>query len=71
MPRTRERLIFSDAEYPAGTRCELARAQEAEAALARRAVHTRAGVVSGELRVVRLGGRLRVVAAAALTLESA
>lgn len=58
---TRERLIFADAEYPAGTACELAPPVEAAELLSSRAPLTRAQAAAGELLVIRLGGALRIV----------
>lgn len=68
---TREHLIFADGEYPAGTACEAASPAAAAEMLLRVGPITRLGIEAGDLRVVRLGGELRIVPAWAVQLPAA
>jgi hypothetical protein len=68
---TRERLIFTDGDFAAGTSCELAPPAEAAELLSGRAPLTRAAAKDGELLVIALGGGLRLVRADEVQLVAA
>lgn len=68
--RLRERLIFAEGEYPAGTPCEFAPPDAAALILHGRLISA-AGVAAGDLLVIRLGGKLRIVSAGAVQLVAA
>lgn len=62
----RSHLIYTDADYPAGTPCEPAPLPEA----LRIGPITRLCVEIGALRVVRIEGRLRLVPASDIATEA-
>lgn len=64
--KTAEELIFVDVTYPAGTPCELANDIERTSILQNRSAVTQLMVKSGHMRVIRIGGKLYIVASDAV-----